>query len=115
MRMRLALIAIVGALAAVAPAQGQTLRQALVGAYNSNPDLLAQRARLRGVDETVAQQVANWRPQIRATGAVGATELNSTTRTVGQQSLAPRQFGRPSPSRCFAAARRWRARGAESM
>ncbi|MGE0425142.1 MAG: TolC family outer membrane protein [Reyranellaceae bacterium] len=93
MRMRLALVAIVGALAAVGPAQGQTLRQALVGAYNSNPDLLAQRARLRGVDETVAQQVANWRPQIRATGAVGATELNSTTRTVGQQSLAPRQFG----------------------
>ena len=93
MRMRLALVAIVGALASVAPAQGQTLRQALVGAYNSNPDLLAQRARLRGVDETVAQQVANWRPQIRATGAVGRGQLNSSSRLVGQQNLTSRQFG----------------------
>ncbi|MBV9835425.1 MAG: TolC family outer membrane protein [Alphaproteobacteria bacterium] len=77
----------------MAPAQGQTLSQALVGAYNSNPDLLAQRARLRGVDETVAQQVANWRPQIRATGAVGRGQLNSSTRTIGQQDLTTRQFG----------------------
>jgi outer membrane protein len=93
MRTRLALVALCGALASVAPAQGQTLSQALVGAYNSNPDLLAQRARLRGVDETVAQQVANWRPQIRATTAIGRGELNSSTRTVGQQELTPRQFG----------------------
>jgi outer membrane protein len=93
MRTRLALVALCGALAVVAPAQGQTLRQALVGAYNSNPDLLAQRARLRGVDETVVQQVANWRPQIRATSAIGRGELNSSTRTVGQQELTPRQFG----------------------
>jgi len=93
MRTRLALLAVVGALAGVTPVQAQTLRQALVGAYNSNPDLLAQRARLRGVDETVAQQVANWRPQIRATTAVGRGQINSSTRTIGQQDLTPRQFG----------------------
>lgn len=93
MRTRLALVALVGALAGVAPAQGQTLRQALVGAYNSNPDLLSQRARLRSVDETVAQQVANWRPQIRATGVAGRGQLNSSSRLVGQQDLTTRQFG----------------------
>src|SRR5687767_246657 len=93
MRTRLALLAVVGALVSVAPIQAQTLRQALVRAYTSNPDLLAQRARLRGVDETVAQQVANWRPQVRATAAVGRGQINSSTRTIGQQDLTPRQFG----------------------
>jgi outer membrane protein len=89
----LASVALLGALAGVGPAQAQTLRDAMVGAYNSNPDLLSSRARLRTVDETVAQQVANWRPQVRITAAAGFTELNSSTRTVGQQDLNPRNFG----------------------
>ncbi|MBS0291962.1 MAG: hypothetical protein JSS01_05510, partial [Proteobacteria bacterium] len=47
---------------AVSSARAQSLIQALASTYNSNPDLLAQRAVLRQTDETLAQAVANWRP-----------------------------------------------------
>jgi TolC family type I secretion outer membrane protein len=46
------------------PTRGQSLVQALVTTYNSNPDLLAGRALLRQTDETLAQAVANWRPRV---------------------------------------------------
>lgn len=42
----------------------QTLEQALGQAYLNNPDLDAARANLRVTDETVAQAVSGWRPQI---------------------------------------------------
>ncbi|MBS0523481.1 MAG: TolC family protein, partial [Proteobacteria bacterium] len=45
-------------------ASAQSLIQALASTYNSNPDLLAQRAVLRQTDETLAQAVANWRPRV---------------------------------------------------
>ena len=65
---RLACAAVVCALAvgpgAVSSARAQSLVQALSTTYNSNPDLLAQRAVLRQTDETLAQAVANWRPRI---------------------------------------------------
>jgi outer membrane protein len=46
------------------PADAQSLVQALSSTYNSNPDLLAGRATLRQVDESLAQAVANWRPKV---------------------------------------------------
>ena len=49
---------------AISGARAQSLVQALSTTYNSNPDLLAQRAVLRQTDETLAQAVANWRPKI---------------------------------------------------
>ena len=42
----------------------ETLIEALVDTYNSNPGLQAQRARLRAVDEQVPQALANWRPTV---------------------------------------------------
>ena len=40
-------------------------------AYETSPDLQAERAKLREVDEQVSQAVSNWRPSIDATGAIG--------------------------------------------
>ena len=55
-------------LAVVAPAavRAETLADALVRTYQNNPQLSAERARLRGVDESVPQALAGYRPQIMA-------------------------------------------------
>lgn len=52
-------------------AQAQTLTDALTEAYNTNPQLLAQRALLRATDEQVPQALSFWRPQVTFTGQVG--------------------------------------------
>lgn len=53
-------------------ARAETLQDALAEAYDSNPQLLSERAHLRAVDENVPQALANWRPSIQFTGAAGA-------------------------------------------
>jgi outer membrane protein len=71
----LSFVALAGFFAAFAPAspQAQTLTQALADTYNTNPQLLAQRALLRATDEQVPQALANWRPTVSFTGQVGMT------------------------------------------
>jgi outer membrane protein len=49
----------------------QTLTDALAEAYNTNPQLLAQRALLRATDEQVPQALSFWRPQVTFTGQAG--------------------------------------------
>jgi outer membrane protein len=66
------------ALAAL-PASGQTMIEAMVLAYNSNPDLLAARARLRVVDEGVSQAMAGWRPTVSVTGQYGYVRSDRIT------------------------------------
>lgn len=56
-----------GALLAVQPASADTLREALVRAYNSNPNLMAQRAQLRSIDEGVGIARSQGRPQLSGT------------------------------------------------
>jgi TolC family type I secretion outer membrane protein len=51
--------------------RAQTLTHALADAYNTNPQLLAQRALLRATNEQVPQALANWRPTVSFTGQVG--------------------------------------------
>jgi TolC family type I secretion outer membrane protein len=53
------------------PTQAQTLTDALAEAYNTNPQLLAQRALLRSTDEQVPQALSFWRPQVTFTGQIG--------------------------------------------
>src|SRR5215475_15624755 len=67
---RTALAAIITAFSATA-AQAQTLTQALTESYNTNPQLLAQRALLRATDEQVPQALSFWRPQVNFTGQAG--------------------------------------------
>src|ERR1700710_1654838 len=49
-----------------APAQAEALPEALAKAYQSNPQLNAERARQRATDENVPQALAGYRPQIVA-------------------------------------------------
>jgi outer membrane protein len=65
-------------LAATAPAAAQTLSEALAYAYQTNPQLLAQRSVLRQSDEAVPQALANWRPVVNFTGQTGFTNTSET-------------------------------------
>jgi TolC family type I secretion outer membrane protein len=65
-----ALAALATVFSATAP-QAQTLTDALAEAYNTNPQLLSQRALLRATDEQVPQALSFWRPQVTFTGQVG--------------------------------------------
>ncbi len=67
----LAALAGITALCAAAPTEAQTLTQALAETYNTNPQLLAQRALLRATDEEVPQALSGWRPTVNFTGQVG--------------------------------------------
>ncbi len=49
-----------------ASAQAETIAEALVKAYQTNPQLNAERARQRAIDENVPQALAGYRPQIIA-------------------------------------------------
>jgi outer membrane protein len=53
------------------PAWADTLQDALIAAYNTNPQLAAERARQRAIDENVPIARAGWRPTITMTGAYG--------------------------------------------
>src|SRR5437016_4154284 len=54
-----------------AGAETFTLAQALSLAYETNPQLEAQRAALRATDEEVAKALAGWRPRVTAEGNYG--------------------------------------------
>jgi outer membrane protein len=56
---------------AAAPAQAEGLPEALAKAYQSNPQLNAERARQRATDENVPQALAGYRPQIVASLSAG--------------------------------------------
>src|SRR6266581_7454645 len=51
---------------ATTPAFAESLPEALAKAYQTNPQLNAERARQRGTDENVPQALAGYRPQIIA-------------------------------------------------
>src|ERR1700688_695945 len=56
---------------AAAAAQAEGLPEAMAKAYQSNPQLNAERARQRATDENVPQALAGYRPQIIASLSVG--------------------------------------------
>jgi outer membrane protein TolC len=64
---------------AASPASGQTLTEAFAYAYNTNPQILAQRALLRATDEQVPQALSNWRPTVTLTGNAGFERLGSAS------------------------------------
>src|SRR5919201_525646 len=91
-----AIVAIVGTCAASAP-QAQTLTQALAEAYNTNPQLLAQRALLRATDEQVPQALSFWRPTVNFTGQVGySTSSLETPGLGGRNSSRVHEILRPN-------------------
>jgi len=64
-------LAAIVALAVIDAAGAETLPEALVKAYQSSPQLNADRARQRGADENVPQALAGYRPQIIASLSAG--------------------------------------------
>ena len=63
--------------ASSAPASAQTLTEALVMTYQSNPEILAQRAALRAADENIPAAEGAWRPAVSATLSSGVTNVDS--------------------------------------
>src|SRR4051812_23302235 len=66
-----------------ATGQDQTLQQALVETYNSNPTIMAQRAQLRALDEGVGVAKALGRPQITGTAGLNQ-DVTRTAVSVGR-------------------------------
>ncbi len=68
-------------------AGAETLQDALVSAYQTNPSLAAQRAALRALDENVPQALAGWRPSVAFTGEAGKNP--QTRNLLPNQTLTP--------------------------
>src|ERR1700675_2743610 len=83
---------VVALLLAGAPASAQTLTESFAYAYNNNPQLLAQRAALRAIDEGVPQALANWRPTVNFTGQAGFTRGASDNPNPAPGAPTPGQF-----------------------
>ena len=58
-------------LTATQPGVPRTLAEALAATYASQPQLLAERAKLRATDENVPQALAGWRPTVVLAGTAG--------------------------------------------
>ena len=56
----------------------QTLEDALVAAYLTNPNLEAQRAALRATDELVPQALGGWRPTLGVNSGVAYNDVDSS-------------------------------------
>ena len=66
-----ALLCAVALLALSGAARAETIEDALVAAYTTNPDLQAARAKLRATDEEVPTARAGWLPTITVTASYG--------------------------------------------
>ncbi|HWL04666.1 MAG TPA: TolC family outer membrane protein [Xanthobacteraceae bacterium] len=64
-------------------ADAQTLEAALVSAYRSNPQLNAQRAATRAIDENVSIALSGYRPRISATSSIAENYYENISRVQG--------------------------------
>jgi outer membrane protein len=79
----------------VGPSAAETLPEALVKAYQSNPQLNADRARQRGTDENVPQALAGYHPQVVASLSAGLQAVRNLLpdNTVQGATLRPWTIG----------------------
>src|SRR5436309_15253989 len=85
------------------PVLADTIEAALVRAYQNNPQLNAQRAQVRSIDENVPQALSGYRPRVALTASAGFqyTDTLSTqggtptnlVKTIINGSNAPRSVG----------------------
>jgi outer membrane protein len=80
---------------AAVPAQAEGLLEALAKAYQSNPQLNAERARQRATDENVPQALAGYRPQIVASLSAGLQAVRDLlpNNTIQTATLKPWTIG----------------------
>ena len=69
-------------------AMAENLKQALSAAYSYNPELMAEQARLRAIDEGVAQAQSGYRPDVSVDADVGSlrTDTKPSSITDGRSS-----------------------------
>jgi len=81
--------------ALAAPAHAEGLPEALAKAYQTNPQLNAERARQRATDENVPQALAGYRPQIIASlsGGLQAVRNLLPDNTIQSATLKPWTIG----------------------
>ena len=70
-------------------APAETIESAMVKAYQNNPQLNAQRASVRAIDEGVPQALSGYRPRVAVTSTVGEQYIDATAKVVGANPLAP--------------------------
>src|SRR3954447_1725636 len=70
------------ALVAPTPALADTIEAALVRAYQTNPQLNAQRSQVRSTDENVPQALSGYRPKVAVTASAGV-QYTDTLSTAG--------------------------------
>ncbi len=75
------------ALAYSQPATAESLAEAIIMAYQSNPTLQAQRAALRVADEGVPQARSGWRPNVEIVGDAGYRYQNNDPGSDGDRDL----------------------------
>ncbi len=91
-----------GAILAATPAVAQeTLTGALNRAYTNTPELNAQRANVRAVDELVPQALSGYRPRVSATADVGRTHVESLTPAFGSSAGLPVRAGKRASNDTF--------------
>jgi TolC family type I secretion outer membrane protein len=60
--------------------KSQTLTDALVAAYMSNPELLGARVGVRSTDESVSQAISGWRPNVSMSADITRSNTHLNTR-----------------------------------
>ncbi|MBR1122162.1 TolC family outer membrane protein [Bradyrhizobium lablabi] len=95
LRSGICLAALTCAAFAATAAQAESLHEALVKAYQNNPQLNAERARQRATDENVPQALAGYRPQIAANLSAGLQSVRDLlpNNTIQSGNLKPWQIG----------------------
>jgi outer membrane protein len=73
--------------------QAETLKDALASAYASNPQLDAERARLRATDENVSQAHSQFRPTVTGNASVGWQDNQTRPSSPSNGSFNPRSVG----------------------
>ena len=91
----LAPLLVTAMLVAAGQAQAETLADAMVKAYQSSPQLNADRARQRGTDENVPQALVGYRPQVVASLSAGLQAVRNTLpdNTIQGATLRPWTIG----------------------
>ena len=71
----------------IEPVSAQRLRDVLVNAYQNNPRIATERARLRSTDELVNQALSNWRPRVVIDGSAGLRNRRSTITSAAKSTI----------------------------
>src|SRR5690349_6646339 len=84
-----------GLLVLISPSCAETLPDALVRTYQTNPQLNAERARQRGTDENVPQALSGYRPQLVASLSAGLQAVRNVLpdNTIQSATLKPWTIG----------------------